>query len=323
MALYLVARRVLVRRRLAAVYQRDALSADIARFYDTRSAAWESVWGEHMHHGLYDRAEDGNIRRGVAAQIHTMDTLLSFSQLDAAALRDSRRVLDVGCGIGGASRFLARAMADAHVTGITLSPVQAARAVQLNTEAQLSERVSVAVQDVNSMSFPDDHFGLVWSLESAEHMPDKTRFIQSCSRVLQPGRPLVMLAWCIRESTPPLSPAERLSIRGIMQEYCLPRVAPPSEYVTEMLRAGLRHVRYDDWTDRAKPFWREVVRSAFFNRKGWSVLWQEGWPLIRSALAMRHVIKGIDLGVFRLVAFSGIKPTVAEVGDENTSKLDC
>jgi len=32
------------------------------------------------------------------------------------------------------------------------------------------------------MPFADNSFDLVWSLESGEHMPDKTVFIQECYR---------------------------------------------------------------------------------------------------------------------------------------------
>lgn len=36
-----------------AVYSKEELKLGIAGFYDRSSKLWESVWGEHMHHGYY------------------------------------------------------------------------------------------------------------------------------------------------------------------------------------------------------------------------------------------------------------------------------
>lgn len=311
-----VVRRIFVLKHLSRVYQRDNLNNDIADFYDKRSEAWESVWGEHMHHGLYD-VVDGKRLTGSTAQVRTMSELLRMGGLLDLELSPGSRVLDVGCGIGGASRFLARHFGQqCHVTGITLSSFQAKRANEINTEKGLGSRVTNEVRDALDTGFPDDHFDVVWSLESGEHMKDKHLFMKECARVLKPGGRLVMLAWCIRESTPSLRVAERFSIRRIMEEYCLPRVAPASEYSTEMVRSGLRGVKSTDWTKRAAPFWGEVVRSALFDVKAWFAMRKHGWPLIRSALAMRHVIAGIRQGVFRLVAFTGKKLTPQEIEQE-------
>lgn len=318
-----IVRRLVVLRHLTRVYKRADLSKDIADFYDVRSAAWETVWGEHMHHGLYDKV-DGKKLKGSEAQVRTMSELLRFGGLLRAKLPRGGKVLDVGCGIGGASRFLARHFGeDCEVTGITLSPIQAKRATELNEENGLSGRVKNEVRNALSTGFPDNHFDIVWSMESGEHMENKQLFLQECARVLKPGGKMVMLAWCIRESNPPLRVSERFSIRRIMEEYCLPRVAPASEYDTEMVRVGLRGVEVSDWTKRAAPFWGEVVRSAVLNPKGWSVLFKCGWPLIRSALAMRHVIAGIKQGVFRLVAFSARQPTALEVQEEAERAVQC
>lgn len=45
-------------------------------------------------------------------------------------MKKPKRIVDVGCGIGGSSRYFARKY-DAECKGITLSPVQAKRAQAL------------------------------------------------------------------------------------------------------------------------------------------------------------------------------------------------
>lgn len=51
-----------------------------------------------------------------------------------------RSIVDVGCGIGGSSRYLARKY-DAKCQGITLSPVQAQRAQALAVAEGLADEV--------------------------------------------------------------------------------------------------------------------------------------------------------------------------------------
>ena len=42
------------------------------------------------------------------------------------------------------------------------------------------------VADALEMPFNDNSFDLVWSLESGEHMPDKSRFVNELARVAAP-----------------------------------------------------------------------------------------------------------------------------------------
>jgi len=86
---------------------------------------------------------------------------------------------------------------NATATGITLSPVQAARATERAAVAGLSTITQFKVADALNMPFADASFDLVWSLES-EHMPDKIQFMQECYRVLKPGGTLIMVTWCHR-----------------------------------------------------------------------------------------------------------------------------
>ena len=92
-----------------------------------------------------------------AAKVDFVDAMLSF----AAPASPPRRILDVGCGIGGTSRILAAKFPGAQVQGITLSPVQVVRATQLAADAGL-DNVAFRVMDALALEFEEGSFDLVW-----------------------------------------------------------------------------------------------------------------------------------------------------------------
>jgi tocopherol O-methyltransferase len=85
--------------------------------------------GEHIHHGYFLTPEDTKEK----AQLQLIDLLLERS-----ALPKGSKVLDVGCGIGGTSRFLAKSH-DCAVTGVTISGRQVEIAKKITLEAGGSE----------------------------------------------------------------------------------------------------------------------------------------------------------------------------------------
>ena len=83
-----------------------------------RDGILEYYWGEHIHLGYYTAEER---RRGYKkkdfkqAKFDFIDEMLRWSQTDSP-----KRILDVGCGIGGTSRYLARKFPDAQIEGQSL-----------------------------------------------------------------------------------------------------------------------------------------------------------------------------------------------------------
>lgn len=62
-----------------------------------------------------------------------------------AGVSGASSMVDVGCGIGGSSRHISRKFG-CKATGITLSPVQAARANDLTAAAGLADKLSFQVR---------------------------------------------------------------------------------------------------------------------------------------------------------------------------------
>lgn len=278
------------------------LSQQIQAFYDTSSGLWEQVWGEHMHHGYY--GQDGQTPKDRRqAQIDLIEALVAWAQVTQA-----HQILDVGCGIGGSTLYLAEKF-QAQATGITLSPVQATRATARAQAANLAPQTQFKVADALTMPFPDQQFDLVWSLESGEHMPDKTKFLQECCRVLQPGGILIMATWCHRVCDPsqsPLTPAEQRLLAQIYQVYYLPYVISLPDYADIAQGLPLTQLRTADWSDAVAPFWQAVIQSALNPQVVWGIL-NAGWSTLKGALALRLMSQGYRRGLIRYGLLCGTK----------------
>src|ERR1700691_192140 len=86
----------------------------IREFYDFASPFFYTLWGEHIHHGYWIRGDETK----EMAQIQLIEHLAQI-----AGIRPGDRILDVGCGPGASSIYLAKHY-KAEATGITISPIQ-------------------------------------------------------------------------------------------------------------------------------------------------------------------------------------------------------
>ena len=168
----------------------------VGREYDawTREGILEHYWGEHIHLGYYtddelDRRWFGSKSLGflkknfIEAKYNFTQRMLDWGGI--SGMQDAK-ILDVGCGIGGTTRYMANLLPNSTITGITLSPEQAKRATDLAAERNVPN-ANFQVMDALQMDFPDNSFDVVWGCESGEHMPDKKLYVQEMARVLKPG----------------------------------------------------------------------------------------------------------------------------------------
>ena len=159
-------------------------SESVAEAYDrwTQDQLLERLWGDHVHLGHYgDPPRQRDFRAAKADFVHE---LVRWSGLDR--LPPGSRVLDVGCGIGGSARILARDYG-LEVLGISISPAQIARARELTPPSL--QHCRFAVMDALALELPDadgaQGFDAVWSVEAGPHMPDKQRYADELLRVLR------------------------------------------------------------------------------------------------------------------------------------------
>ncbi|KAI3432388.1 hypothetical protein D9Q98_003944 [Chlorella vulgaris] len=248
------------------VYDTPSRSYDqnVGQEYDawTEEGVLEYYWGEHIHLGYYTEEERkiGYKKKGfIQAKYDFVEQMLQWS--GGAANGAPPKILDVGCGIGGTSRYLAAKFPESSVTGITLSPSQVKRGTSLAAERGLGN-VNFQVMDALKMSFPDNSFDMVWACESGEHMPDKKAYVDEMVRVLKPGGTLVIATWCQREETPatPFSESDRKRLDFLYEEWAHPYFVSKEEYGRIMEGTGqLATVGLADWTAPTIDSWRHSI----------------------------------------------------------------
>ena len=299
----------------------DQESNSVGKEYD----AWESdgileyYWGEHIHLGYYT---DDVIRESdwlppkknfIQAKFDFIDEMLKFGKFDTTS--KPKKILDVGCGIGGTTRYLAKAFGpETEITGITLSGNQVNRATALAKE-QGTPNAKFVMMDALKMTYPDNSFDLVWACESGEHMPDKQAYVEEMTRVLKPGGRIVIATWCQRdEGNSPFNDYEKKMLRFLYDEWTHPYFISINDYKNLMEGTGqLRAVVTADWTRQTITSWLHSIWVGVFDP--WPVFTKPRvWlKTFYDGLALYRMHKSFRKGLMQYGMMCAIKKDEGEV----------
>lgn len=119
--------------------------------------------------------------------------------IEAGNISEVHHVLDAGCGVGGASTYIAR-KTGCKVTGITLNEQQQKDAKANAVLFQVQDKCTFHVMNYCSTAFEDETFDTVFALESSCHATEKKDFLAEAYRVLKPGGTLVVMDYYKEEN---------------------------------------------------------------------------------------------------------------------------
>ncbi len=274
----------------------DDLTVQIRRHYDRLSLFYRLLWGRHIHHGLFDDAP----RSPAEAQVALIGELVAYAGLPRGA-----EVLDIGCGYGGSSLYLAQHRA-CNCVGITISPVQARAAARAARREGLEARCAFRVLDANDLSsLGAARFDAAWCVECSEHIRDKPRLIRQWFDLLRPGGRVALAAWC---ETDDLTPWHRARfIEPITRGMLLPGLASVSAYRGWMEEAGFVSIRSRDITRGVARTW-SLCRAAV--RRPWiaALLPFSGRRTRAFVASFEAMESAFASGALRYSLLAGMKP---------------
>jgi len=175
--------------------------------------------------------------------------------LSKLALSKESHVLDVGCGIGGAVRYLAENIG-CRVSGIDLTPEYIDVARMLTDRTDLSDKVSFKVASALAIPFKREIFDAAITLHAAMNIADRTTLYSEIARVMKPDATLCIYD-VMRKSgedlTFPVPWAQTPETSHLVT---------PEDMRTLLERAGFEVREVEDRTDFALDFFAQSLGAA-------------------------------------------------------------
>ncbi|HYG80256.1 MAG TPA: methyltransferase domain-containing protein [Pyrinomonadaceae bacterium] len=228
----------------------DENLVDVVRdHYDRLSIFYRALWGDHIHHGYWEDGESP-----AEAQVKLVERLAARARIPRGS-----RALDVGCGVGGSSFWLARNLG-CSVLGLTISPVQVEMATKKARAEGLDSLVRFEVADANHLRLDAESFDVVWVIECSEHLADKARFIDSCARALRPGGVLALCAWLTAADLS--APGHARLVAEVCRGMLCPQLASRRDYTGWMRQSGFTRVEAEEITRNVEETWTRCASIA-------------------------------------------------------------
>ncbi len=260
-------------------------TAKIREHYDIASPLYKELWGQHIHHGYWITGKES---KELAAQ-NLVDLLIEKS-----GLKRGSKVLDVGCGVGGTSIFLAKEL-DCDVTGITISPIQVAMATAAARD--LPKPPHFQVDDANDISIKGP-FDIIWSVEMISHLHNRDNLFRRASELLKPGGRMCITDWWKDEG---LTEAEEHKYIQPIEKPMLVALPTFSEYLRHIDAHGFRMLYYEDISARVARTW-DITSESVKPKAIWNFATKHGRAFVDFLHSFQAMRAGFKSGAFRYPA---------------------
>ncbi len=169
---------------------------------------------------------------------------------DMIGVTAESRVVELGSGIGGPSRYLAHRVG-CHVTAVEMQPDLNALAAELNRRCGLQDRIDNLCGDFLTGIARGRDFDALVSWLCVLHIPDRATLFRECRAALKPGGRLFIEDICERR---PFTESEKQDLA--VKVYC-PYLPSAGDYAGHLKEAGFMDVEVIDMTPQWSPYVQE------------------------------------------------------------------
>jgi len=253
----------------------------IIEHYDVVSPFYRSLWGEHLHHGYWIRGDESKEK----AQLQLTEHLAQL-----ANVKPGSDILDVGCGFGASSLYLAQRYS-ATVTGITISPVQVEMATQSAAAKGLDAKF--LLMDAEAMTF-QNQFDVLWCVESISHMQDRQAFFSSAAKLLKPAGSFAITDWFKNKN---LSPAETRKFIDPIEKGMFVELQTMEDYEQLLISNGLQVMHREVLNRNCEKTWDlglDIIKDKHF----WALAAKHGTHFVSYLKAFHAMRAGFESGNF-------------------------
>jgi sterol 24-C-methyltransferase len=160
-------------------------------------------------------------------------------------LKTGQTAVDVGCGVGGPMRNIAR-FSGANIVGINNNEYQIKVGTKYNQQLGLDKQCSFIKSDFMSMPVKDNTYEAAYAIEATCHSPNKTKCFGEVLRVVKPGGYFACYEWVVLDTYDKSNKKQVALKEGIEVGNGLPELATIAEVVAALKNSGWEVIEHFD-----------------------------------------------------------------------------
>lgn len=213
-------------------------------YYDGATQLYEFGWARSFHFSRFYKGE--GFKASLARHEHYLAARMG--------LRSGMKVLDVGCGVGGPAREIAR-FSDARIIGVNNNDFQVGRARRFTLDAGLEKEVAFVKGDFMKLveQFGENSFDAVYAIEATVHSPTFEGIYSQIFKVLKPGGVFGVYEWVMTDKWDPSIPEHKHLAHEIEIGNGIPEMRPLCKCRTALKNVGFVVEYEEDLAERPDP----------------------------------------------------------------------
>eukprot|EP00657_Telonema_sp_P-1_P012493 TRINITY_DN90_c0_g2_i2.p1 TRINITY_DN90_c0_g2~~TRINITY_DN90_c0_g2_i2.p1 ORF type:complete len:335 (-),score=88.92 TRINITY_DN90_c0_g2_i2:131-1135(-) len=244
----------------AKFHAKEKAASQVESFYNIATDFYEYGWGESFH--FAPRYNGETFKESLIRQEHTLALAIN--------LQPGQRCYDLGCGVGGPMRNIAR-LTRANITGLTCTEYQIGKGNRYIARDGLEKYAEIIIGDYHNHPWEDNSFDCGYDVEASLHSDNLERYFEELYRTLKPGGKFAGFAYVWADHTDYEGNPEH---KYLVDEYMIGNGCPKwykwADWASAMEKSGLKIVRHEDlaltgdipWYRPLEPSYRSLAGFA-------------------------------------------------------------